>query len=243
MSTTCTVGIGTRFCRGWRDLVASTLDAPAASPMKMRVGSRVCWKSRTLKQMRWPRRVQPWRMRQRLTLRPVQRTRHHQRHQQRHWRLRVHVPLRKIMRTTVQSLTSTLPPPLLEPSVPPLYVLLDLRPLLLKFLMQLLIHRARPPTLQDHPGRPPGRQRRARIRSLDKILTRKGGGSFCFLSACQVCLLCLTATDATEASTLGWLYQLPLQAAAWGELHRCFQDWSSSVCSELGVPASLITER
>ena len=138
------------------------------------------WNSRTLQQMRWPRHIQPWRMRQRLTLRPVQRTRHHQRHQQRHWRLRVHVPLRKIMRTTVQSLTSTLPPPLLEPSVPPLYVLLDLRPLLLKFLMQLLIHRARPPTLQDHPGRPPGRQRRARIRSLDKIPTRKGGGSFCF---------------------------------------------------------------
>ena len=56
-------------------------------------------------------------------------------------------------------------------------------------------------------------------------------------------LLCLTATDANEASTLGWLYQLPLQAAAWGQLHRCFQDWSSSVCSELGVPASLVTER
>ena len=206
----------------------------------MCVGS---WNSRTLQQMCWPRHIQPWRMRQRLTLRPVQRTRHHQSHQQRHWRLRVHVPLRKIMRTTVQSLTSTLPPPLLEPSVPPLYVLLDLRPLLLKFLMQLLIHRARPPTLQDHPGRPPGRQRRARIRSLGKIPTRKGGGSFCFLSACQVCLLCLTATDATEASALRWLYQLPLQAAAWGQLHRCFQDWSSSVCSELGVPASLVTER
>ena len=104
----------------------------------MRVGS---WNSRTLQQMRWPRHIQPWRMRQRLTLRPVQRTRHHQRHQQRHWRLRVHVPLRKIMRTTVQSLTSTLPPPLLEPSVAPMYVLLDLRPLLLKFLMQLLLRR------------------------------------------------------------------------------------------------------
>ena len=54
-------------------------------------------------------------------------------------------------------------------------------------------------------------------------------------------LLCLTATDANEASTLRWLYQLPLQAAAWGQLHRCFQDWSSSVCSELGVPASYST--
>ena len=201
--------------------------------MEMRIGS---WNSRTLQQMRWPRRIQPWRMRQRPTLRPVLRTRHHQRHHQRHWRLRVHVPLRKIMRTT-------LTPPFLEPSVAPMYVLLDLRPLLLKFLMQLLIHRARPPTLQDHPGRPPGRQRRARIRSLDKIPTRKGDGSFCSSSACQVCLLCLTATDATEGSTLGWLYQLPLQADAWGQLHRCFQDWSSSVCSELGVPASLVTKR
>ena len=44
-----------------------------------------------------------------------------------------------------------------------------------------------------------------------------------------------------EAFHIFWLYQLPLQAAAWGQLHRCFQDWSSSVCSELGVPASVST--
>ena len=56
-------------------------------------------------------------------------------------------------------------------------------------------------------------------------------------------LLGLTASDANEVSTLRWLYQLPLQVAAWGQLHRCFQDWSSSVCSELGVPASLVIER
>jgi len=27
-----------------------------------------------------------------------------------------------------------------------------------------------------------------------------------------------------EAFHIFWLYQLPLQAAAWGQLHRCFQD-------------------
>ena len=46
-----------------------------------------------------------------------------------------------------------------------------------------------------------------------------------------------------EAFHIFWLYQLPLQAAAWGQLHRCVQDRSSSVCSELGVTASFSTVR
>ena len=49
----------------------------------------------------------------------------------------------------------------------------------------------------------------------------KGSGERPLAEAAALEIACQPSPS--EASTLGWLYQLPLQAAAWGQLHRCFQ--------------------